>query len=271
MATRGILRFFVFFSVFFVALLFGPPGWTHDKTKSLGSPSGHVQTRESVPKRIVSMGPNITEIVFALGRGDRLVAVTDFCMYPLEAAALPRVGGYLNPNLENETIYSGIQDLGKALGAAEKAEDLCDTIREALDTVRAKTVASPTTKVFLSLGRAMGSMANLYTVGGKSFLSQLLEIAGGENIFADVDQPYPEASKESLIKRAPDVILEMRPGESITHTKRNQIAAEWNVFTGIPAVNNHRIYVLTEDFLLVPGPRIVKIARAFAQTLHGDL
>ena len=117
----------------------------------------------------------------------------------------------------------------------------------------------------------MGSMANLYTVGGKSFLSELLEIAGGKNIFADVDQPYPEASKESLIKREPDVILEMRPGERISHNKRNEIAAEWNVFDGVPAVSNHRIYVLTEDFLLVPGPRIVNTARTIAQILHGDM
>lgn len=261
-----------------------------------------------ISKRIVSMGPNITEIVFALGCGNRLVAVTDFCMYPPEAAALPRVGGYLNPNLEKlmalrpdlvlirgkiekvdrfcqsrgipvihvnmdslETIYSGIQDLGKAMGVAGNADDLCGSIRKALHTVRAKAMESPTTKVFISLGRAMGSMANLYTVGGKSFLSQLLEIAGGVNIFADVDQPYPEASKESLIKRAPDVILEMRPGENITQAKRNQIVAEWHVFAGVPAVSTGRVYVLTQDFLLIPGPRIVKTARVLAQTLQGDL
>ena len=254
------------------------------------------------------MGPNITEVIFALGCGKRLVAVTDFCVYPPETKALPRIGGYLNPNLERlvalrpdlvlvrgkiekvvrfcrsrgirvipvnmdslETIYSGIQILGQALVATEKAEDLCSTIKETLDTVKARTVGFPATKVFISLGRSMGSMANLYTVGGKSFLSQLLEIAGGVNIFADVDQPYPEASKESLIKRAPDVILEMRPGENMTHTKRSHVVAEWNVFAGVPAVSNHRVYVLTQDFLLIPGPRIVKTARTFAQTLHGAL
>jgi iron complex transport system substrate-binding protein len=258
-------------------------------------------------QRIVSMGPNITEIVFALGCGNRLVAVTDFCMYPPEVAGLPKVGGYLNPNLEKlttlrpdlvlirgkiekvdrfcrsrgipvvrvhmdslKTIYSGIQHLGRALGVVEKADVLCNTIREALDTVRAKSAAIPATKVFISLGRAMGSMANLYTVGGNSFLSQLVEIGGGINIFADVDQPYPEASKESLIKRSPEVILEMRPGENMTQKKRNQIIAEWGVFDGVPAVTNGRIYVLTQDFLLIPGPRIVETAHTISQTLHGD-
>lgn len=265
-------------------------------------------TDSAAPMRVISMGPNITEAIFALGQGDRLVGVTDFCIYPPEAKDLPRVGGFFNPNLERmtalrpdlvvlqgkhdkvdafcraekvatlhvamdsiATIYSGITALGGALGACTQAHDMNNAIRRALDSVRAAVAPFARKKVFVSLGRAMGSMAHLYTVGGASFVSELIAIAGGDNIFADVKQPYPEVSKESLIKRAPDVILEMRPGEHISDARQKQIAAQWHIFANVPAVSNHRVYIITEDFVLLPGPRIGKAAHVFAQILHGAM
>jgi len=259
-----------------------------------------------IAQRVVSMAPNITETIFAVGRGGCLVGVSDFCVFPPGALVLPKVGGFFNPNLERlaalqpdlvilqgkhdkvdrfcrarniatlhvsmdslSTIYSGIQELGAALGASARAQELCAKIKNELLAVQKKADRYPKRKVFVSLDRAMGSMANLYTIGGASFLSQVLEIAGGENIFSDVDQPYPEASKESLIKRAPEVILEMRPGETISSEKRRQLVAEWRVFPKIPAVRRGDIHVVAEDFVLIPGPRVVKIARILAEALHG--
>jgi iron complex transport system substrate-binding protein len=258
-----------------------------------------------VARRIVSMAPNITETVFALGVGDRVVGVTDFCVYPPQAKGLPKVGGFFNPNLERlaalqpdlvvlqgrhdkvdrfcaarnipalhvemdslSGIYSGIRDLGEALGARDQAAGLCIAIKNELEAVRADVSGRNKKKVFVSLGRAMGSMANLYTVGGTSFLSEILEIAGGENIFRDVTLPYPEASKESLIKRAPDVILEMRPGETISPEDRRRIIAEWQIFRNIPAVSHGDIQIVTEDFVLVPGPRVAAIARILAGAIY---
>jgi iron complex transport system substrate-binding protein len=292
----------------FVCLGFFAP-WKEGETSGPSPPqSDKPKAGSSVPKRIISMGPNITETVFALGRGDCLVGVTDFCIYPAEARALPRVGGFFNPNLEKmtalrpdlvvlqgrhekvdgfcrakqiaalhvamdsiATIYGGVAALGDALGASREALELCNTIRFELEAVRKAVKRFPRRKVFISLGRAMGSMANLYTVGGPSFLSEVVDIAGGDNIFFDVNQPYPEASKESLLKRAPEVILEMRPGERLSEAQQGRIVAEWNVFGDIPAVVHQRIYVVVEDFVLVPGPRIGKAARVLAQTLHGDI
>jgi iron complex transport system substrate-binding protein len=260
---------------------------------------------DKAARRIISMAPNITETIFALGFGDRVVGVTDFCVYPPQAKELPKVGGFFNPNLERlaalqpdlvilqgrhdkvdrfcagrhiaafhvnmdslSTIYSGIRDLGEVLGAHVQAQVLCTAIRNELEAVRADVSGRDKKKVFVSLGRAMGSMANLYTVGGTSFLSEVLEIAGGENIFRDVTQPYPEASKESLIKRAPDVILEMRPGETLSPEDRRRIIAEWQIFRNIPAVSHGDIQVVTEDFVLVPGPRVAAIAKILAEALH---
>jgi len=263
---------------------------------------------DAPPQRLISMAPNITETIFALGQGDRLVGVTNFCVFPSEAMRLPKVGGFYNPNLERlvalrpdlialqgrhkkvtafcrarntavlhvdmdslSTIYDGITKLGDALGASERAEQLCTQIRSGLRQVRRHTKRMKKRRVFVSLSRTMGSMTNLYTVGGSSFVSQVVDVAGGRNIFADVTQPYPEVSKESLIKRAPEIILELYPGENMSDRRRRQILKEWNAFPTIPAVSHERIYVLTDDFLLVPGPRVVRAARRFAQAIHGEI
>ena len=263
-------------------------------------------SQQPAARRIVSMAPNITETIFALGCGNRLVGVTDFCTYPPQAKRLPRVGGYFNPNLEKLTalrpdlvivqgrhekvdkfcrekgipifhvqmdslssIYDGILRLGSILDCKQKAQELSSAIRGKLGRIRKDIAGCPHKKVFICLGRAPGSMTNIYTAGGASFISELLHIAGGDNIFGDVTLPYPEASSESLIKRAPEVIIEMRPGQKIAEGRRKEIVAEWNVFNTIPAVANHRVYVLTEDFLLIPGPRVAAAAWCLARIVHG--
>jgi iron complex transport system substrate-binding protein len=284
--------------VLFLAIL--GMGWTCSRTL-------FGVEEKAVPRRIISMAPNITETVFALGCGDRLVAVTDFCVHPPEALALPKVGGFYNPNLERmavlnpdlvllqgkhekvdrfcdgrhipvlhvamdslASIYSGIERLGEALGVPDRAAVLNRAIGNDLEAVRRAANRHSSRKVFVSLGRAMGSMANLYTVGGTSFLSEVLRIAGGENVFGDVKLAYPEASKESLVRRAPEVILEMRPGEAMAPERQKQIVAEWAVFKTIPAVRDGKVFVVTDDFILVPGPRVAAVARILAGTLHGE-
>ena len=261
----------------------------------------------AVPKRVVSMGPNLTETIFALGRGDHVVGVTDFCIYPPEVRNLPKVGGYINPNLERllalgpdlvivrgkhekvdrfcrskaipilhvhmdtlSSIYEGIIQLGSVFRKVERAQMLCEGIRHQLKAVSRDVSQYPRQKVFISLGRAPGSLANIYTAGGPSFMSEILKIAGGDNIFEDLKQSYPEVSKESLIRRAPEVIFEMRPGEGIPDSRRKQIREDWKALRGIPAIVNGRIHILTEDYLLIPGPRVGVATRFLAKTLHPD-
>ena len=259
-------------------------------------------------RRIVSMAPSITEIIFALEKEDSLVGVTDFCSYPPETRSLPKVGGYLNPNLEKlvtlkpdlviiqgnheklekfckkrgisilyvnmdsiSTIYQGIETLGRALHCRERARTLRTQISYGLESLQRDVNRATRQKVFICLSRSPGSLANLYTVGGSSFISEILKLAGGVNIFDDVMQPYPEASKESLIKRAPEIIIEMRPGEKISANRRKQIISDWDSFQGVPAIKNKRIHILTEDFILIPGPRVAVAARLIAETLHPEI
>ena len=277
-------------------------------SKELSDGDGQATEHPSVPQRVVSMGPNLTETIFALGRGDLVVGVTDFSNYPPEAKDLPRVGGYINPNLERLTvlrpdlvivrgkyekvakyckrknipivhvnmdslfsIYQGILELGRIFNKVEKAQALCKTIRHQLEEVSRDAAQYGRQKTFVCLGRAPGSLSSIYTAGGPSFVTEILKVAGGDNIFQDVKQPYPEASKESLIRRAPEVILEMRPGEKISRSRREQIIGDWKILRGVPAISNRKIFVLTEDFLLVPGPRVGIAARFLLKTIQTEI
>jgi len=258
--------------------------------------------------RIVSLGPNITEAVFALGLGDRLVGVSGFSTYPPEARSLPQLGGYLNPNLERllvlkpdlvlvqyepekvarfcqkegirlvrvrmdslDSIYEGLSVLGRTLGVPERADRLRASIQAELKGVAASVSALPRRRVFVCLGRAPDSLSGLFTAGGSSFLTEVLKVAGGDNIYADLNRSYPEISKESLVKRAPEVILELRPGEHIGADRARRIKADWQALRGLPAVDAGRVYLLTQDHLLIPGPRVGAVARLLARTLHPEL
>jgi len=270
---------------------------------------GSAKTQEAVQaQRVVSMAPNITETVFALGCGHRLVGVTDFCVYPPEGAALPKVGGYVNPNFEKllvlrpdlvllhgrhekvetfltgrgirvvhvamdhvSSVFSAIAQLGTVFHCPKRAAHLSKAIRDDLDALRKTVSAYQRPRVFVCLWRSAGGLTGLGTAGRGSYVGELVEAAGGENIFKEVAIPYPQASKESLIKRKPQVILELRPGEEISDEQRRGLISDWQVLGTVPAVQAGRIHILTDDFLLVPGPRIGRAARAIARALHPEV
>ena len=174
------------------------------------------------PRRIICMSPAVTELVFALGCGDNIVGVSDFCTWPAETSKKEKIGGAFNPNLEKllslspdliiiqgrcekvtrfcrkknisllqvevnniKTIYHDLNLLGRKLDCAERAKQLCTEIRQALREIKVKAAKYRKQRVFFSLGRTSGSLIGLTTVGGKTFISELIDIAGGENIFAD--------------------------------------------------------------------------------------
>jgi iron complex transport system substrate-binding protein len=269
------------------------------------------ETLESEPKRVlraVSLGPNITETIFALGQGHCLVGVSDFDNYPAEVRELPRVGGYLTPNLERllalrpdlvllhgkhekmdtfcrnkgiqvvhvamdslASVHSAITQLGEVFQCPERAAGLSSTIRNDLEALGRTVSPYQRPRVFVCLWRSAGGLSGLGTVGKGSYVGELLEVAGGDSIFKDVAIPYPEASKESLMKGKPEVILELRPGEEISDEQKRALISDWQVLRTVPAVQSGRIHILTDDFLLVPGPRMGLAARAIARALHPEM
>ena len=114
------------------------------------------------------------------------------------------------------------------------------------------------------------SLSGMLTSNAEGFLGELLQIAGGENVLADAPIRYSQVSAESLVKRAPEVIIEMRGGELLSARQRRELIEDWQALSILPAVRNGQVHVLTESYLKVPGPRTHLIARKLAMVLHPE-
>jgi iron complex transport system substrate-binding protein len=268
-------------------------------------PSSVVTTSE---ERIISFAPHITETIFALGKGDQVVAVSDFCDFPPAVENLERVGGWHNPDLEKvtmlnpdilivqgehekvtelakkrgfelfrvdmdslETIRAGIRAIGGRLGCSEAAEQLVQEFDGDLAAVRESVSAKPRTKALILTGRQLHDMANFHTVGGASFVSELVTVAGGDNIYAEAGRPYIEASKETVVMRAPEAVVEFHAGETLSDDIKTQYIADWQQLPSLPAVQNNRIFLVTESHALRPGPRVPEMAAQVASLLYPDV
>ncbi len=260
---------------------------------------------EKVYSRIITLNPNITEIVYALGCEDIIAGVGDFCDYPPDAKNKPCVGGIINPSFEKilslspdliivagvsegikdfcsqrkieilrlqlegtKNLYESILTIGQKLNCRRQADELVNTIRTQLDEVSRQVADFNRPRVFFSMNRIGGSLTQLGTAGGGTSIGELIEIAGGENIFAQVDSLYPVVSKESLLRRDPQVIIEPVPGGAVSSQMRGKLLADWAELSGLSAVKNGRIYFPDENFILRPGPRIGLIARELANMIH---
>lgn len=252
-------------------------------------------SRAQQQQRIVSLAPSLTEILFELKLADEIVGVTDFCNYPPSAKTKPRVGGYMNLNLEtilslqptlvimldynlsvkknldalhipslsvkNETIQD-IQDAILAIGAAtgrnDEAPKLSMAIGEKLQRYRQMTAALKRKSILFIIGRNPGTLEEIYAVGGKSFLNELIVSAGGENILSSVMIQYPKISQEEIAARNPEIIIEASPFKKPNPDQLNNHRQAWTQLPFLNAVKNNRIYFLEQDFLLIPGPRITQ-------------
>lgn len=263
-------------------------------------------------RRIVSFTPAITEILYELGAGDMIVGVSDFCTYPPRVHDKQTVGGLFNPNLEvllklkptdvflqgnietvrsfcqkndismhtvilenRDTITNGIQQVGNALGCSAAAEMLRRKMDSRWQKLLAASHSRPVIPVFICIGREPGPVASCSTAHTGSFLSEALAAAGGSNICADVVGHYPTISGEVLNMRNPSVILDMHPGRTFSAREYAARLHEWKTLGSVDAVKNGRVIILTNDYILVPGPRITEIAELFAaavtnQSVSGD-
>jgi iron complex transport system substrate-binding protein len=258
-------------------------------------------------ERIISVVPALTEVLFAIGAGPQVVGVSSYDQFPPEVRALPRVGALLDPNTERiltlrpdlvvvygsqselqtqleraglrtfsyrhggvETILDTIGDLGNATGRRTDAERVVNALRSRLDAVRARVSGRPRPRTLLVFERQPGSLRGIYASGGVGFLHDVLEIAGGENVFADIGRESVQPSVETLLVRAPDVILEVRATGLLEDREVGQEQDVWSALSSIPAVRNRRVHLLTGDHLVVPGPRLAEATEAIASALHPD-
>lgn len=260
-------------------------------------------TDAPVATRIVSAAPPATEALFAMGLGDRIVACSDYDTWPAARIAdLPRVGGYLDPNLERlialepnlllfqgkfpklrefaelhaitygsysferiDGILTDIRAIATRCGAPERGDELATAIRADLDAIATAVAGREPTPMLLTMFRQPGTLRGISTIGGETFLDDLIAIAGGRNVANG--NGYIAIALEAILDAGPAVIVETAPGGAVDWDARR---ADWDAFPTIPAVRDNRIVRSDEAGFVTPGPRIVRTALTLAIACHPD-
>jgi ABC-type Fe3+-hydroxamate transport system substrate-binding protein len=165
-----------------------------------------------------------------------------------------------------------IRTLGARTGHDRQAAELAGAVERGLDQIRQRVSGQPRPRTLLVFGRERLSLRGIYASGGVGFLDVMLRAAGGENVFADIKKEAVEATTEVILSRRPEVILEIRASNSaLAAGDADAERAVWRALPSIPAVRSDRIYFLSDDRLVIPGPRVVEGTRLITAALHPDL
>ena len=277
------------------------PGRTANNgpSREIKDDAGRLVSIPTKVDRIVSLAPNLTEIVFAVGAGNRLVGRTSYCDYPPEAKAIAEVGDTIHPNIEPiialkpqvvlvstasqleaftqqlqgqniavfvtdphdlEGVFRSIEQIGEIVGEKDRANQLVQKLRERTNAVEQAAKQKPPVRVFYQ-----ASGEPLYTAGRDSFVTDLMRRAGAVSVTADVPGAWPKYSNESALAARPEAI--------ILPTGGSMGAANANVADALrqsPAVLHGRVYKINDDHLARPGPRLVDGLEEMARALHPD-
>lgn len=249
-----------------------------------------------IPQRIVTLSPSATEIIYAINAQDKLVAHSDFCDYPEQVKNLPSVGGfdgktlsiekilsfnpdfvyltkgmhdYLIPFLENhnidyyisiadsvQTVLQEITEIGKITDHASQAQKLCNQIKQDLQKIIRKQRRKVTVYWEVWTPPYM-------TAGKNSFINEIITLAGGINIFSDLEQPYPVISEESILIRNPQVII--IPNSTVGGTSAVTNRKNWQ---NISAVKNNKIYSVDANIISRPGPRLAQAIELISNCIY---
>ena len=257
------------------------------------------------PERIVSLAPNLTEILFALGLGEKIVAVSSDSNYPPQAAKKRKTGTFWQPNIEAiiaskpdlvitlgfeqqkavadslnrlgyqvlslemekiDELLEAIQKIGAATGYERNAEELISNIRNQMENIQSKLISTNKVKTLWVV-----QVEPLRIAGRETFVNELLELAGGENAIGPTIQHYPQIGTEGLFACNPEVIFQsaMEAGNLDKQQKVAEIF--WSKWVNLPAVKNNRIYVVKPDTTLRLGPRLCQGIKLIAHFLHPDV
>ena len=254
--------------------------------------------RIAVPEKIaraISLAPSITESIFAAGAGDRLVGVTTYCNYPEEALAIEKVGDTQTPNIERiialkpdivfvstasqlesfmnvlagqkiavyvsnagnfEDVLRGLRDFGNLFGTSRTADAAAAELERRAAAISAQGLGKPKARVFVQI-----SKEPLFTIGKTSFLTEIIERAGGISVTREVESGYPKLSKETALALDPEVII---LSDSEDNPDPNA------VLKNSTAVKNGRVFKINADIISRPGPRLVDAMEQIARFLHSE-
>jgi iron complex transport system substrate-binding protein len=261
--------------------------------------SGRAVTLQNYPRRIVSLSPSVTEILFAIGAGAQVAGVTEYCNYPPETAQKTKIGGFSGATVNVEQIallkadlvivsqdmhfkvipllervmlpvfaveprsfadiYQTIADMGKLTGHEAEAAVVIDGMKQKLQTAAALRKGRASATVYWEV---YGNP--LMTTGGQTVISEAISLAGGRNIFADIASSWPQVSVEQILARRPDWIL--APSDHVGSFDAATLARRpgWQT---LPAVLNNRIALISGDHINRYSPRLADAVLEIARTL----
>jgi iron complex transport system substrate-binding protein len=256
-------------------------------------------------EKLVVLSPNLTEIVFALGLGDKIVGVSSDSDWPADAKQKPKMGTFWQPNTEAiiaakpdlvicesflqhkevaetlkraglnvlslhvesiEELYNAITQIGSAAGCLDKAEPLAAKIKSELDQIRAKASSAKKVKVLWAV-----QTEPMRVVGIKTFVNEIIDLAGGQNVIAPTGDQYPSVGTETILTSGAEVIIQSAMGTEDIAKQQETADKFWNRFANLPAVKDKKVYVLEADTVLRLGPRLPEGAMAVAKLLHPEL
>ncbi len=264
----------------------------------------------AAPDRIVSLAPSLTETLFALGLGDRVVGVTRYCSFPPQVVDVAKIGGHLDPNFEAivalepdlvvaipssrenrlrleglgirvlevdqhdvAAVIESMTQVAIACGARDRGEALREEIEERLRRVSSivADASPPSAIVVVGHQGGDGTLRTVWAAGPDTFYDGVLRIAGGVNAVAGGFARYPELSREGLASIDPEVVVDVIAGLENRGLTAEEVHAAWMKLTELRAVRDRRISVLIGDQMVVPGPRLPEMVEAVAQALHPAL
>jgi iron complex transport system substrate-binding protein len=273
------------------------------------SPDARPEANPQPPQRIVSLSPSITEILFALGLGDRVVGVSRYCQYPPEARKKAQVGGYLDPSYEAilalkpdlvvlrsekeqfvnafhelglnllpvrhdrvEGILESIVAIGRRCGVEARARRMVADIQGQMHRISAKTAGLERPRVIVVAERtlASGKIQNVYVAGADGFMNRMILLAGGKNACADSAAGFPVVSGEGILRMNPQVIFDLVAERSRAGLSREEILRDWQQLPDVEAVRTGRVYLIDDDYAFIPGPRFIRLVEKFARLLHPE-
>ncbi len=255
------------------------------------------------------MSPSVTETLFALGLGDRVVGVTRYCNYPPQTGRLPRIGGWLDPSFEAivalrpdlvitregndqatatlrqldintlvvhhdhlEGVLNSFATIGCTCGVEGEAKWLSTRIRNTMDEIRRQTANLPQPRVLFVAERTLdsGGIQDVYAAGSDGFISRVIELAGGRNVCAETAGGFPVLSVEGILKLNPEVIVDLVPNLPEQSRSRESLLGDWQQLSEVEAVRRGRVHVLDEDYAFIPGPRFILLAERLARLFHPE-
>lgn len=257
------------------------------------------------PTRIVSLAPNLTEILFALGLDEEIAAVSSDSDYPPEAAKKSKVGTFWQPNTEAiiackpdlvitlwfeqqksvadslkrlgyevltlkiekiEELLTAIQNIGTATGCRQRSDELAENLSNQLNDLQLKLSLTNKVKVLWAV-----QVEPLRVAGRNTFINELIELAGGENAIGPTISQYPQIGTEELLVCGAQAIIQSAMGKSNISEQQQAAETFWSKWSSLPAVKNNRIYVVEPDTTLRLGPRLSQGIEIVARCLHPDV